>query len=192
MRVPYRLVVVLAGVMAVAGCTRERPRKTSTPNVLPAPRAPQPGIHVGNLAPDIEGVDLDGKKFKLSDYKGKVVVLDFWGNWCPPCRGMYPHNRLLVKKYEGKPFEFLGVNYNDTKETLARLRDDGKITWRIWLDEPKGKHAADWRVEGFPHIYVIDAKGVIREEIEGAPPPEELEAIVNAIMRETESAGKSS
>ncbi|MHB1425168.1 MAG: TlpA family protein disulfide reductase [Gemmataceae bacterium] len=57
---------------------------------------------VGKPAPEIEAEDIDGKKFKLSDYRGKVVLLDFWGNWRPPCRAMYPHERSLVKRLEGK------------------------------------------------------------------------------------------
>jgi thiol-disulfide isomerase/thioredoxin len=195
MRVSYRMLVVLLGVVIVAGCARERPRKPTTSRVAPPPGAPTLGTHIGNLAPDIEGVDLDGERFKLSDYRGKVVVLDFWGDWCGPCRSMYPHNRHLVKKYEGKPFAFLGVNYangRDTKESLRALRAEGKITWRVWLDEPRGKHAEDWRIDGFPHLYFIDAKGVIRDEIEGAAPGEDVNAIVESLMREAAEAGKTS
>ena len=191
MRLPYRLLVVLMGVLVVAGCTRERPRKPAA-RVSPPPSAPKPGVHIGDLAPEIEGADVNGDRFKLSDYKGKVVVLDFWGNWCGPCRGMYPHNRLLVKKYADKPFAFLGVNYGDTRDTLRGLRDEGKITWRVWLDEPKGHNSQAWGINGYPHIYVLDGKGVIREEIEGAMPGEELEAIVEALMKEAEIAGKKS
>ncbi len=52
---------------------------------------------VGKPAPEIEGADMDGKPFKLSDYKGKVVVLVFWGTWCGPCMAQVPHERELVQ-----------------------------------------------------------------------------------------------
>jgi hypothetical protein len=67
-------------------------------------------LAVGRPAPEITGEDLDGKPMKLSDYRGKVVLLTFWGHWCGPCRSMYPHERSLVKRLEGQPFALLGVN----------------------------------------------------------------------------------
>jgi thiol-disulfide isomerase/thioredoxin len=179
-----RLWLVLLGVAILVGCSKER--KPYTPEVRPAPANPLRGIHVGNIAREIEGVDVDGEHFKLSDYRGKVVVLDFWGNWCPPCVSMYPHNRLLVKKYQNQPFAFLGVNSGNTKEELKALRDEGKITWRVWLDEPKGRHDVEWRVDSYPRIFVIDGQGIIREEVHGAMPGEELEAIVDSLLKEME------
>jgi len=70
-------------------------------------------VGVGKPAPDVEGTDLDGKKVKLSSYKGKVVVLDIWATWCGPCKAMIPHERELVKKLEGKPFVFLSVSADE-------------------------------------------------------------------------------
>ena len=61
-------------------------------------------IGVGRPVPDVEGTDLDGKKVKLSSYRGKVVLLDFWATWCGPCMAMIPHDRELVEKLKDKPF----------------------------------------------------------------------------------------
>ncbi len=119
----------------------------------------------GKVAPDIEGEDLDGKKFKLSDYRGKVVVLDFWSHrLCPICRAMYPEQRALVKRLGGKPFALLGVNVLDRRDELKGLVARGEITWRFWYEggDKYGPIASRWHAWGFPTIYVIDPRGVIR------------------------------
>jgi peroxiredoxin len=76
---------------------------------------------------------------------------------------MYPHERSLVKRLEGKPFALLGVN-SDSKERLHRAMKKENITWRSWWDggSTDGPIAKAWNVKGWPTIYVLDAKGVIR------------------------------
>src|SRR5215211_5341510 len=65
---------------------------------------------VGNLCPEVAGFDADGKPVKLSDHKGKVVMISFWGTWCGPCQQQIPHERQMVtEKYRGRPFAILGV-----------------------------------------------------------------------------------
>jgi peroxiredoxin len=122
-------------------------------------------LAIGQVAPEIEGEDLDGKRFKLSDYRGKVVVLNFWSTGCGICRGAYPAERALVSRMEGRPFAMLGINDGDTPETLRKLRESGEVTWRFWVDgeDPfQGKIMKSWNVVGWPTIVVLDRNGVIR------------------------------
>src|SRR5207302_1904720 len=96
---------------------------------------------------------------KLSDYRGKVVVLVFCGDWCAPCRAMYPHERSLAKKMEGKPFALIGVNSDPDKEKLKKRLADEKITWRSFWDGPKGPGgpiSRAWKVSSWPTMYVLD------------------------------------
>jgi hypothetical protein len=76
---------------------------------------------------------------------------------------MYPHERSLVKKFQGKPFVILAVN-SDPKDRLKKLYKEKTISWRAWWDggNPSGPIATSWNVRGWPTIYVLDAKGVIR------------------------------
>ena len=76
-------------------------------------------LSVGRVAPDIVGKGVDGKEFKLSDYRGSVVVVDFFADWCPFCVKMYPEERELVQAMAGRPFAILGVNC-DGEDALAR------------------------------------------------------------------------
>jgi peroxiredoxin len=126
-------------------------------------------LALGKAAPDIEGDDLDGKKFKLSDYRGKVVVLIFCGHWCGPCRQMNPRKQNLVKRHADKPFALLEVNSDDDREAVKRTVAKEKLTWRCWFDGGReGPIARRWHVRQWPTIFVLDAAGVIRyKELRG-------------------------
>jgi thiol-disulfide isomerase/thioredoxin len=119
---------------------------------------------VGKPAPEIDGVDFDGKPLKLSDHRGKVVALVFWGTWCGPCMKEVPHERELVETYRGRPFALLGVDCNDSKETAAKVMKKEKMTWPNWHDGENGGGPIEtlYHVRGFPTVFVIDAEGTIR------------------------------
>ncbi len=120
-------------------------------------------VTVGKVALEIEGEDVDGVRFKLSDNRGKVVVLTFSGNWCGPCRAMYPHERGLVARLKDRPFAVLSVNTDEDKGTLRKSIGAGEITWRCWWEGGiEGPICSKWNVSSFPAVYVIDRDGVIR------------------------------
>ena len=118
---------------------------------------------VGKVAPEIDGADHEGKRFKLSDFKGKVVLLTFSGNWCGPCRGMYPQERALVEKLKDKPFALVSVNTDKELATVKGSIKSGEICWRCWCDGgTDGPITTRWGVISFPSIFVLDPAGVIR------------------------------
>jgi thiol-disulfide isomerase/thioredoxin len=122
-------------------------------------------LNVGDVAPDIVGQDLDGATFRLSDYRGKVVMLDFWGQWCPPCRRMYPYERELVRQLTGLPFALIGVNSDRELETARASVRDEKLPWRNFWSGPQGTSgpiARQWNISEWPTVYLIDGDGVIR------------------------------
>jgi thiol-disulfide isomerase/thioredoxin len=127
-------------------------------------------LSVGKPAPEVLIEDLEGKKVKLSDLKGKVVVLDIWATWCPPCRGMIPHTRELVSKMKDKPFVFVSVSGDENKEDLVNFVKNNPMPWTHWWSGTGGM-VRDWEVKAFPTIYILDHKGVIREKIVGANSP---------------------
>jgi thiol-disulfide isomerase/thioredoxin len=119
-------------------------------------------LAIGRTAPDIAGEDAENRKMKLSDFRGKVVVLDFWASWCGPCMDMVPHEREIVKRLAGKPFALLGVNLDDDRETLKQTQEKFEISWPSFFDGRGGPISDKWNVQGIPAIFVIDPQGVIR------------------------------
>jgi len=147
-------------------------------DVVPA-LGPQPAV--GEKAPQIEGKDIDGKPLKLSDYRGKVVVLVFWGSWCGPCMAMVPQERSLVKWLKDKPFALLGVNTEGSRDHARAAMVKERMTWPCWFDGYNGPIRQEWNIRGWPTVYVIDANGIIRYR-----DPQHLDDAVYALLDELE------
>jgi thiol-disulfide isomerase/thioredoxin len=120
----------------------------------------------GKPAPEIDGVDFDGKRLKLSDYRGKVVVLAFWGSWCGPCMNEVPRERELVERLKGKPFALLGVNCDEDRMTALKVIESEGIRWPNWHDgaPDTGPIVKRYHIRAYPTIFVIDAEGKIRHK----------------------------
>ncbi len=145
---------------------------------------------IGNPAPDVGSTDLDGKKVKLGDYKGKVVLLDIWATWCPPCRAMIPHEREMVKKMKDKPFLLVSVSADDEKKTLTDFLKDNEMPWVHWWDGADNKVQQTFKVRAFPTLYLIDHKGVIRRKWIGSPKPAVLDDAIEELVKEAEKDAK--
>jgi len=150
--------------------------------VPPSPPSHQPAV--GELAPRIVGTDMDGKPLDLNNYRGKVVVLVFWGTWCGPSMSMVPHERALTQWLKGKPFALLGVDSDDNRDQAEAVMRKEQITWSSWFDGgTKGPVARKWDVHSWPSVFVIDAKGAIRyKDVRG----DELEQAVIALLKEVQ------
>jgi thiol-disulfide isomerase/thioredoxin len=130
-------------------------------------------LSVGRVAPEIDGPDIDGHRFKLSDFRGRVVILTFSGTWCGPCEAMYPHQREIVSRLKGRPFALLSVMTDAEAGPIRKEIESGVITWRCWWERggTEGAIPTAWNVHGFPTVYVLDQKGVIRLKFTGLLAP---------------------
>lgn len=140
-------------------------------------------LKIGAVAPDVACLNIDGEKEdKLSNYKGKVVVLDVWTTWCGPCKAMIPHEREMVAKLKGKKFALISVSGDEEKETLVKFLETTKMPWIHWFAGQKGL-IKDWNIRYYPTIYIIDHKGVIRaKDLNG----DKLEKKVEELLAEME------
>lgn len=122
-------------------------------------------LAIGVAAPDIVGADIDGKQMRLSDDRGKVVLLVFWASWCGPCIGDIPHEKELYAKFAGRPFTIVGVNADDTLRSAQVSVSENAIPWRSFWNGPDGIDgpiATSWNVRAWPTVYVLDSEGTIR------------------------------
>jgi peroxiredoxin len=140
-------------------------------------------ISVGRRAPEIEGRDSEGKPLKLSDYRGKVVLLMFTSSDCAPCVAMYPMLRSLAIRLKEEPFAVLSVYADSDVTSLRKKIGDREITWRCWCDGgADGPIGERWNVQSYPTIIVLDAAGMIRYKISGS---EGMEAAIDSLVKET-------
>jgi peroxiredoxin len=138
-------------------------------------------LTVGRRAPDFECELLDGKKARLSDFRGNVVVLDVWATWCAPCRAMIPRQRELVERLKGKPFKLVGVSADDEKETLIRFLRKEKMPWTHMWSGATGGFIDQYQIGSYPTIYVLDAEGTIRfKHVRN----EEMDRAVETLLKE--------
>jgi peroxiredoxin len=135
---------------------------------------------VGRPAPDFRCTDASGREVKLSDLKGRVVVLDFWYVACGPCRAQFPHLRKIVERHADKPFTLVGISEDEDRNVWEDFLKNEKLPWTQWYSGPKGV-VGEWSITIFPTYYVIDAKGVIRFV---NPRGDELDKAVDALVAE--------
>ena len=115
---------------------------------------------IGKPAPEIDGVDLDGLGLKLSEYRGKVVLLSFWASWCRGCVAMIPEGRRLVEHWQGKPFAIVGVNGDSDLPDAKSAAQQHGASWRSFR-QGDGQNVRVWGVLGWPTFYLIDAEGIV-------------------------------
>jgi thiol-disulfide isomerase/thioredoxin len=145
-------------------------------------------LQVGKPAPPIEGRCMDGKPLKLSDYRGKVVVLVFWGTWCGPCMRQVPHEREMAARYKDRPFAILGIDCDGDKDAALRVMKKEGIIWPNWNDGDPGEGSIvrSYHVKGFPTFLVLDDQGTIRyKDVIGSS----LDKAVDALLAEREKNG---
>ena len=138
-------------------------------------------MNTGKTASELSLPDRDGNVLKLSDLKGKVVLIDFWASWCGPCRKNNPHLVKLYQKYHEKGLEIYGVSLdNDHRSWQAAVQQD-QINWIQVIDD-KGWEASSalaYGVDMIPSSFLIDRDGVIRKiNAEGWPLESEIKSLL--------------
>jgi peroxiredoxin len=150
-------------------------------NVITQPTAPSaPAAVVGAPAPDFALVDLDGKAVKLSDYRGRAVLVNFWATWCGPCEAEMPLLQDRYTTYHGSGLEILAVNIGEDEATIRPYVEDLGLDFAIVLD-PELAVNDDYRVLGYPTTITIDRDGNVVDVHVGAWLDEQLDAVLSQL-----------
>jgi len=141
-------------------------------------------------APDFVLSDLGGKYHQLSALQGKVVVINFWATWCPPCLGELPSLQRLWKKYEQRNFLLLAVSVDDEPASLTRFvrRFRSPLTFPV-LSDTELQTARFWPLKGLPTSFVVDKEGKVAVIVHGARQWDSAETLrlIEYLMNEPKS-----
>jgi peroxiredoxin len=124
------------------------------------------GVQKGMKAPDFSLPTLTGSKLSLASLRGKVVVIDFWAQWCEPCKKELPQLQKLAKEFSGKDVVVLAINLDKTKDNAQRLAQQLGLSIPVLLD-PSGAVAATYDLPKMPTSFLVDKRGIVRFVHEG-------------------------
>lgn len=120
----------------------------------------QIGVEVGDLAPNFSASNFEGERFQLSDFRGKVVFLNFWASWCGPCRAEMPAMEDLLAQY-GDELVIIAANNQEAYRPAKRFIDDLGVSYTEFALDPSGEIVDAYKVFTMPTSYFIDAQGRI-------------------------------
>ncbi len=139
-------------------------------------------LELGNTAPDFTLKTLDGKEVSLSDYRGKVVMVNVWASWCEPCRQEMPAIEQAYKTYQDQGLVVLGLNLKEKQVPIQGFADTYGLTFPILLDTD-GKVGTDlYRVRPIPTTFFVDRDGILRNKAETPMSFSYIEGIVKPLL----------
>jgi len=135
----------------------------------------------GDDAPDFSAKDISGRTIKLSSFKGKILLLDFWATWCPPCRVEIPHLLGIHRKFRDKEFVLISVSLDRDLQAARQFVKDKEMDWVHIIDWEAGRAIANlYQVEYIPSTFVINRKGKIEaRQLRG----DELKDTIGALLK---------
>ena len=166
------LLCILIGLMLV-NCGKEKKQKQAA--------------ETAKRAPDFSATDLEGKKVSLSDFRGKVVLLDFWATRCPPCRQEIPELQKIFDEYRSKGVVVIGAS-SESSEKIRPFKQKMAISYPLLKVATKVFSA--YQVRFIPTTYIIDKKGYIQHREVGFAPgrgvEEKFRSVIKKLLGETE------
>jgi thiol-disulfide isomerase/thioredoxin len=137
----------------------------------------QSALAVGSKLPDFDEKDLAGNPLSIASHKGKIVMIDFWATWCPPCRAELPNVIATYQKHHTEGFDIIGVSLDEDRAKLDAFLKKQDMTWPQFFDGKgwSNKLAVKYGIESIPATFLLDGDGnIIGKDLRG----DDLEAAV--------------
>ncbi len=141
------------------------------------------GISEGQIAPDFTLKTISGEEIKLSAFRGKRVILNFWASWCPPCKAEMPHMQEFYVENRESNAVLLSVNLTTAEKKssdVTKFVEEYELTFPVMLDE-QGDIGQIYQAYAIPTSYLIDSKGIIRKKIVGPMDKEMMNELINSV-----------
>lgn len=119
------------------------------------------------IAPNFELMDINGQVINLEDKRGKVILLNFWASWCPPCVKEIPSMNRLAESFDPEEFEIVSVNFKESPEFIAAFLNSVQVDFPVLIDL-EGKVSNDYEIFSFPSSFMLDAEGTLRYSVNAA------------------------
>jgi thiol-disulfide isomerase/thioredoxin len=158
--------------------------------LIPGPEAGETGVglRAGDLAPNFEFSAFDGRRLKLSDFRGRPVFLNFWATWCGPCRAELPAMATSLQNHEASGLAIVAMNNGEDFVPAERFLRDLEVQLTAFGYDPESSVARRYELIGMPTSYFIDADGVITRVVAGALNERQMESAVQEVIQGYTSA----
>jgi cytochrome c biogenesis protein CcmG, thiol:disulfide interchange protein DsbE len=171
----WGVAAAIAVAIVGAGCVAAHRAHAEPTRFLPWTETPTPALALHDLA---------GRRHALADYRGKVILINFWATWCEPCRDEMPSMQKLEERLRGQPFVILGVNYGEALSRVREFAERMRIGFSLLVD-PNQDSANAWRVRILPASFLVARDGRARYRVIGEMDwaSDEAVSVVRTLLR---------
>ena len=161
------------------GATADTPAPPSSPTATAKPRTGPAAV--GQPAPDFSLPTVGGQMTKLSDYRGKVVLVNLWATWCPPCRLEVPELVATYNRYKDSGFTILAINQGEERDQVQAFAGQYGMAFPVLLDT-QGRTQSIYPTRGIPASFLVDRQGVVRQIVVGAMDGNQLSRLLEPLL----------